>query len=85
MMVNDTEQAVTGKLTLTLEPSKGGEAVARAESGFDIPALGQGSYSIDLPIPPLQGDFQLRAVANAGSSDGPTLSRRNVKLVEPPR
>jgi hypothetical protein len=85
MMVNDTQQVVSGKLTLTLEPSAGGKAVARAESAFNIPALGQGTYNIELPIPQLQGNFQLKAVASAGSVDGPTLSRRNLKLTDTPR
>lgn len=85
MMVNDTQQDMAGKLTLTLEPSAGGEAVTHAETGFDIPAFGQGNYDIELTIPQVEGDFVLKAAADPGDAEGPTLSRRKVTLTEAPR
>ena len=84
MMVNDAQQAMTGKLTLTLEPSRGGRAVARAEGGFEIATFGQRSYNIDFPILNA-GHFLLKAIANTGLSDSPALSRRNVKLADAQR
>ena len=74
MMVNDTQKTMAGKLTLTLEPSTGGEAVVRTETRFDIPALGQGHYDIELPIPQVEGQFLLKASADAGNADGPRLA-----------
>jgi beta-galactosidase len=85
MLVNDTPQATSGKLSLTLEPSTGGKAAAQAETGFDIPALGQANYDIELAVPQLQGEFLLKAAANPGSGESPTLSRRKVTLTEAPR
>lgn len=85
MLINDTPQATSGKLSLTLEPSAGGETVAHAETGFQIPALGQAHYDIELAVPQLQGEFLLKAAANPVPGDGPTLSRRKVTLTEAPR
>jgi beta-galactosidase len=85
MMVNDTEQAMTGKLTLTLERSGGGQAEAHAETGFDVPALGQAQYDIELTVPQVHGDFVLNASANPGHAVSPTISRRNVTLTEASR
>ena len=44
MMVNDTGQQMTGNLMLTLEPCSGGKQAARAETRFDVAALGQANY-----------------------------------------
>jgi hypothetical protein len=85
MMVNDTQQATSGKLVLSLEPSAGGEAVAHAETPFEIPALGQAHYDIELAVPQIHGEFVLRAVADSGHSVSPTLSRRKVTLTEASR
>jgi hypothetical protein len=80
MLVNDTPQAINGKLSLALHPSAGGEPVAHAETALAIPALGQANYDIELAVPDLQGEFLLQASANPGTGDGPTLSRRKVTL-----
>jgi hypothetical protein len=85
MMVNDTQQPMTGKLTLALEPSAGGKAMAHTETAFTIPALGQGNYDIELTMPQVQGDFLLKAIADPGHSVSPTLSRRKVTMTEASR
>jgi hypothetical protein len=82
MLVNDTPQAINGKLRLVLQPSAGGAAVAHAETVLAIPALGQADYDMELAVPNLQGEFLLQASANPGSGDGPTLSGRKVTLTE---
>jgi beta-galactosidase len=82
MLVNDTPQAINGKLSLTLQPSAGGATVAHTETALAIPALGQADYDMELAVPNLQGEFLLQASANPGSGDGPTLSRRKVTLTE---
>jgi beta-galactosidase len=84
MMVNDTPQALSGKLTLVLESSVGGQAAARAETEFDIPAFGQGGYDIELAVPQVQGEFLLKAIADSGDAESPTLSRRKVTVAETP-
>jgi beta-galactosidase len=80
MLVNDTPQAINGKLSLTLQPSAGGAAVANAETALAIPALGQANYDVELAVPNLQGEFLLQASANPDSGEGPTLSRRKVMV-----
>ena len=84
MMVNDTPQALTGKLTLVLEPSVGGPAAARAETKFDIPAFGQGGYDVELAVPQVPGEFLLKAIADSGHAQSPTVSRRKVTVAEAP-
>jgi beta-galactosidase len=82
MMVNDTGQRMTGKLMLTLEPSSsGGKPMARAAIGFDMPALGQANYDLELAVPEVQGEFLLKAVADSGKPASPTVSRRKVTIV----
>jgi len=80
MMVNDTGQRMTGTLMLALKPSAGGEPAASAGTRFDIPALGQSNYDIELAVPPVQGQFLLEASANTGKSGSPTVSRRKVTI-----
>lgn len=83
MMVNDTGQRRTGKLTLMLESSSGGKQVARAGSEFDVPALGEANYDLELAVPDVQGEFLLKAAADTGK--GITLSRRKVTIAAAPR
>jgi hypothetical protein len=82
MMVNDTEQSMAGKLTLAFEPSAGGAAATHAEAAFDVPALGQANYDVELAVPRTQGEYLLKAVADPGHSVSPTLSRRKVRVTE---
>ena len=77
MMVNDANTPAAGSLVLTLE-SASGEAVARAEQKFSIPALGAESYRLALKVPAAAGDYMLKAAAHGGGE--PTLSRRKVKI-----
>jgi hypothetical protein len=81
MMVNDTQKRVSGKLTLTLEPAAAGEPAARSQTGFDVPALGQANYDLDLAIPDAQGEFLLKAAADSSEPGSPTVSRRKVTIV----
>jgi hypothetical protein len=85
MMVNDTKQRTTGKLTLTLEASPGGKQVARAETRFDMAGLGQANYDLELAVPEAQGEFLLKATADPGKTGSPTLSRRKVTIAAAPR
>jgi hypothetical protein len=82
VLTNDTEEALTGKLQLELVPSGGSANRALSETAFEVPALGQKSYALELTVPASQGEFQLRASANCGKSWCPTVSRRAV-TVEP--
>jgi hypothetical protein len=85
MLVNDTPQAINRKLSLVLQPSAAGAAMANAETVLAIPARGHADYDMELAVPNLQGEFLLQASANPGSGDGPTLSRRKVTLTEASR
>jgi hypothetical protein len=62
----------------------GGQAAARAETKFDIPAFGQGGYDVELAVPQVQGEFLLKAIADSGHAQSPTISRRKVTLAEAP-
>ena len=81
MMVNDTERTAAGKLALTLEPAAGGAVVARADTAFEVPALGQATYDVDLAVPPTQGRFLLKAAAANGDPWSPVISRRLLSVV----
>jgi hypothetical protein len=83
MMVNDDAKPVSGELTLLLA-AQGGQVLAKQETAFEIPGLGQMTYPIDLEVPQKIGNFVLKAVAQPSSSghSEPTLSRRWVELVE---
>ena len=70
MMVNDEYAPARGKLVLTA----GG---ARAETSFDLPALGQQTYNLDLRVPAVPGPFLIKATANP-EKGAPTVSRRKV-------
>jgi hypothetical protein len=73
MMVNDCGEAARGTLELTLT-ARDGKELGRVSAPFDVPALGQQSYALDLRLPPYQGECWLKATANG------TLSRRKVTL-----
>ncbi len=79
MMVNDEYRPASGKLVLSLERA-GGEAVARAEQSFAIPALGAETYLFDVRVPDARGEFLLKAAAYATGKKEPTLSRRKVAI-----
>jgi len=81
-VINDEYQEAVGKLTLSLETPEG-NAVVHEEKSLRVPALGQQTYRFDLGIPTSQGEFILKAVADAKRTPGttPTLSRRKVKVV----
>jgi beta-galactosidase len=82
MMINDEYTAAGGKLELTLEDESGAVA-ARAEAPFEIPALGQQTYSLDLRMPSRTGQYLLKATATPmGAGKTPTLSRRKVSLTQ---
>jgi hypothetical protein len=74
MMVNDEAGAARGRLALAVVGG-GGKEVARAETPFLIPGLGQQTYQLDLRIPDAAGDYQLKATAYP-ESGAPTVSRR---------
>jgi hypothetical protein len=80
MMVNDAQQRMSGKLKLTLEPTSGGKQAAGAETAFDVPALGQANYDIELVAPQIRGEFLLKAAAESGAPGSPTISRRKVTI-----
>jgi beta-galactosidase len=79
MMVNDTTESARGNLILSLSSEGGGE-LARQESSFDVPALGQQTYSLNLKIPEAGGKCLLKAAAYPAGGGVPTLSRRHVTL-----
>jgi len=81
MMVNDTCQAASGKLVLTLE-TRHGTVLSKAEQPFAVPELGDRTFQVPLLIPKHPGDCILKAAAipDAKTPDGPTLSRRWIKL-----
>jgi hypothetical protein len=74
MMVNDESSLARGRLSLALV-GQGGKELAKSETPFLIPALGQQTYQLTLRIPEAAGDYQLKATAfpEAGA---PTVSRR---------
>ena len=81
MMVNDQPQPATGQLTLTLE-TKAGKVLSRAQVPYALPELGDRTYQVPLLLPRRPGDCILKAAAvpDARKPDGPTLSRRWVRL-----
>ncbi len=80
VLTNDTDEALSGKLALTLGTPAGAAIQAQTETSFEVPALGQKSYALELTVPASAGEFQLKASANCGKSWCPTVSRRNVTL-----
>ncbi|HTQ55578.1 MAG TPA: glycoside hydrolase family 2 TIM barrel-domain containing protein [Bryobacteraceae bacterium] len=82
MMVNDAYQAAAGKLVVTLERPEG-EQLARRELAFAVPALGQQTYPVELPVPQTSGPCILKAAALAEGQTEPTVSRRKVSVETP--
>ena len=80
MVVNDAYEAAQGKLVLTLE-RENGEQIARQETAFAVPALGQQTYPIEFHVPQTSGACILKAAAYGGQTE-PTISRRKVKVQE---
>ena len=80
-VVNDHGQTVAGKLALTFE-NAAGQAAARGETEFEVPAGGQQSYEIDLEAPAQPGEYLLKAAAlpSSGPAKTPTASRRRVRV-----
>ena len=81
MLANDYDTAIRGNLALVLE-DKSGRELARKETPFAIPALGQQSLPVTLAIPAGKGQCTLKATAQAagGQQAQPTISRRWVEL-----
>jgi hypothetical protein len=81
MMVNDTYQAASGQLVLTLE-TRAGKVLSEAKMPYAVPELGDRTFQVPLLIPNQPGDCILKAAAipDGNAPDGPTLSRRWVKL-----
>jgi hypothetical protein len=80
VLTNDMDEAFSGKLALTLGTPAGATIQAQSETSFEVPALGQKSYALELTVPASAGEFQLKASANCGKSWCPTVSRRNVTV-----
>ena len=81
-MVNDEYASARGTLELTLE-SASGEPLARAESRFDVAALGDAHYALTLKMPDaVQPKCVLKAVAKAEDKNKsrPTVCRRWVAI-----
>jgi hypothetical protein len=79
MMINDYDEAVNGKLVLSVEDEAGKE-LAKTETLFSIAAFGQGSYSLELTIPDAPGECLLKATAHPEANIKPTVSRRKVNI-----
>jgi hypothetical protein len=79
MMINDAYETTSGKLALTLERTSG-EELARREVSFAMPALGQQTYAMDLPVPRTAGACVLKAAAYTAGHPEPTISRRKVTI-----
>ena len=81
MMVNDTYQPASGQLVLTLE-TRAGKVLSEAKMPYAVPELGDRTFQVPLLIPNQSGDCILKAAAipDGNAPDGPTLSRRWVKL-----
>ena len=81
MTVNEEQQPAHGRLELAWQSAAGGRVSGRAQQAFDIPALGQASYDIELTAPSVPGPYQLRALAFwDGKPWSPTVARRKVEV-----
>ncbi len=74
MMVNDEASLARGRLVLAVIGERDKE-MARAETPFLIPALGQQTYQLTVRIPDTAGNYQLKATAYPEVGT-PTVSRR---------
>jgi len=81
MLVNDAYEPASGKLVLTLEPENG-QPLARRETAFAVPGLGQQTYAMDFHVPQSSGRCLLKAAAYAVGRTEPTVSRRKVTVQE---
>jgi hypothetical protein len=90
MMINDTYERAKGKLQLSWEV---GDGAAQSEplqtrghkaetwQAFDIPALGQASYMVDVDTPDEPGKYVLKARAYwDGKPWSPTVCRRKITV-----
>ena len=80
VLTNDTDEVLSGKLTLSLEPRGGGGKPSQVDTAFVVPALGQQKYDLELAIPGTEGASELKASATCGKSWCPTVSRRRVTV-----
>jgi hypothetical protein len=81
IMVNDTPETARGRLDLVWESVSSSHVAGRAQQAFDIPALGQATYDIELTTPIEAGPYQLKAQAFwDGKSWSPTVARRKVTV-----
>jgi hypothetical protein len=78
MVVNDAAETAVGRLVLALDSSDGRE-LARRETPFEVPGLGQQTYLLDLHAPAHAGACLLRAAAETAGA-GTTVSRRKVNI-----
>ena len=80
VLTNDTDEALTGKLTLALEPRTGEGKPVQSDTAFSVPGLGQQKYDVELAIPASEGASELKASATCGKPWCPTVSRRRVTV-----
>jgi hypothetical protein len=78
MMVTDWDEAVVGRLVLTLENAEGKE-LKRAMRPFELARLGAASFDLELDIPQVEGKCLLKAVAIPSAGEQ-VASRRKVTL-----
>jgi hypothetical protein len=80
VLTNDTDEVLSGKLVLALTPRVAGAKPVQTVTGFEVPALGQAKYDLEMAVPAEEGQFELKASANCGKSWCPTVSRRRVEI-----
>ena len=81
ILVNDTQQASRGRLTLAWKSEQGDLAGEHAERAFEVPPAGRGTCELELPAPSREGRYVLTAAAAwEGQPWSPTLSRRKVTV-----
>jgi beta-galactosidase len=80
VLTNDTDEALSGKMLLTLSPRATDAKPEQAEVAYKVPALRQAKYDLELAIPMSKGQFELKATANCDKQWCPTVSRRRVTV-----
>jgi hypothetical protein len=80
MMVNDEYEASHGILVLSLHDAEGRE-LSRTETQYEVAALGQQTYELQLQAPAVAGQCLLKAVAYPAGEKTPTVSRRRFSVV----
>lgn len=84
MMINDGQQPATGKLEITWLKENGEQEGSTVLKVFNITTAGQMTYDFELTAPTIPGEYTLTAKAfSDDQSQGPTISRRKVKVVLP--